>query len=148
MRQTLLFDFSTSTHFTLEASNIQYNSRGNPKTGRGRAPSYLTAKELEEIVQQYYFSSSQEEKQRVLQRFGKRKIKHALAICKLDIGKQSKIGRQVCSFHGAEYLVYNWCGASGVRIRCFPPGGCSFNTHYDSYLFQGGEKQFDESSEM
>jgi hypothetical protein len=142
MRQTYLFDVSPSS------VPIQYNSRGNPKTGRGRTPTYLTAKELK-LALQYYFSSNIDEKQRILQRFGKRKIKHALAICKLDMGKQGAVSRRLCSFHGAKYLVYNWLGQEdGVRIRCFAPGGCSLNTHLDGYLFQGSENQFDDSAEM
>jgi hypothetical protein len=141
MRQTYLFDVSLSSF------PIQYNSSGKPRNKQGRAPTYLTGLELKEALQ-YYFSSNVDEKQRILQRFGQKKIRHARAICKLDVGKQGKIGRHICKSHGAEYLVYNWCGESGVRIRCFPPGGCSFNTHYDSYLFQGAEKQFEDSSEM
>lgn len=143
MRQTSLFNISLSSVPT------QYNSRGNPRNKQGRTPTYLTAKELKEIVQQYYFSSSQDEKQWVIQKYGERKIKHALAICKLDMGKQGKIGRHLCSFHGSKYLVYNWLGMEdGVRIRCFAAGGCSFNTHHNGYLFAGAEKQFDESAEM
>jgi hypothetical protein len=148
MRQTLLFDFtSTTTPFTVDVSKTQFNSLGNPKNTHGRKGTYLTAEELKEALQ-YYFSGSQDEKQRGLQKYGKRKIKHALAICKLDMGKQGKVGRHVCSFHGAKYLVFNWTGSEdGVRIRCFAPGGCSFNTHHDGYLFQGTEKQFDEQAE-
>ena len=149
MKQTLLSNDATSpAHFTIEASTIQYNSRGNPKTGRGRTPKYLTGPELKEALQ-FYFSSSQDEKQRIVERFGKRKIKNALAICKLDMGKQGKISRRACSFHGFKYLVYNWLGSEdGVRIRCFAPGGCTLNSHYDGYLYAGVEKQFDESAEM
>ncbi len=149
MRQTLLLDFShSSNHATIEASTIQYNSSGKPRTKQGRAPTYLTGPELKEAMQ-YYFSNDQDEKQLLLQRFGKRKIRHARAICKLDVGKQGKIGHHFCSFHGAKYLVYNYLGPKdGVRIRCFAAGGCSFNTHHDGYLYAGTEKQFDESAEM
>jgi hypothetical protein len=143
--QTYLFDVSPSN------VPIQYNSSGKPQNKHrraiGRAPTYLTGPELKEALQ-YYFSSNVDEKQRILQRFGPKKIRHAMAICKLDVGKQGKIGRYVCSHHGKQYLVYNWCGASGVRIRCFPPGGCSTNTHFDFYLFQGAENQFEDSAEM
>jgi hypothetical protein len=141
MRQTYLSNIS------LSSVPIKYNSAGKPRTKQGRAPTYLTGPELKDAMQ-YYLSINPDEKQWILQRFGKKKIRHARAICKLDVGKQGKIGRHICIFHGNRYLVYNWCGASGVRIRCFPPGGCSFNTHYDQYLFQGTEKQFDESAEM
>src|SRR5665648_214820 len=142
MRQTSLFNISPSN------VPIQYNSSGKPKNSQGRAPAYLTGPELKEILQQYYFSNKQDEKQRILQRFGKRKIKHALAICKLDMGKQNAVSRRICSFHGSKYLVYNWLGQEdGVRIRCFAPGGCTLNTHMDGYLFQGREKQFEEPIE-
>jgi hypothetical protein len=149
MRQTLLFDFSPSTkHFTVEAPTIQYNSCGNPQTGRGRTPAYLTAEELKEAMQ-YYYSNSTNEKQRILQKFGERKIKSALAICKLDMGKQGAVSRRVCCFHGRKYLVYNWLGSEdGVRLWCFAPGGCSLNTHFDGFLFAGAENQFEDSAEM
>jgi hypothetical protein len=149
LKQTLLSNYATSAaHFTVEASTIPYNSRGNPRTKQGRTPTYLTGPELKDAMQ-YYFSSNVDEKQRILQRFGQKKIRYARAICKLDVGKQGKIGRHICSFHGAKYLVYNYLGPKdGVRIRCFAAGGCSFNTHHDGYLYAGVEKQFDESAEM
>jgi hypothetical protein len=125
-----------------------FNSRGKPKNGRGRTPTYLTREELE-VALKYYFSSSLTVKQQVLQSFGKKKITRALAICKLDLGKQGRIGRYVCSFHGAKYLVYSWCGSEdGVRIRCFAPGGCSTNTHMDGYLYTGKEHQFEDADEL
>jgi hypothetical protein len=142
MRQTYLFDVSLSN------VPIQYNSRGNPKTGRGRTPTYLTGPELKEAMQ-FYLSQDAAEYKRLLEKYGERRLKHAKAISMLDYGTKGRISRHVCSFHGSKYLVYNFLGMEdGVRIRCFAPGGCSFNTHHDGYLFQGAEKQFDESSEM
>jgi len=51
LKQTLLFDFSSKPkHFIVEASTTQFNSRGKPKTGRGRTPTYLTGPELKEAL--------------------------------------------------------------------------------------------------
>lgn len=124
MKQALLTNFSASSNkVTVETLPIQYNSNGNPRNKVGRASTYLTSQELKTVLQQYYFSNKQDEKQRIFQFFGKRKIRDALAICKLDLGKQGAIGRRTCSFHGSKYLVYNWLGSEdGVRLRCFPPG--------------------------
>jgi len=99
--------FPVNQPFPVKSSGNPVQLKGNQKNKIGRKGTYLTASELKEIVQQYYFSKNPDEKQRVLQKYGSRKVRHGLAICKLDIGKNGAISRRTCSFHGNKYLVYN-----------------------------------------
>ncbi len=147
--QTQLLNFRPSTNpFLIEASTIQFNSTGKPKRRQGRRGNYLTAPELTEIIQGFYFSRSKDDKQRILQKYGQKKIRHGLAICRLDLGKQGRIIKYKCGLHGSKYLVYSSMGyEDGCRVRCFVEGGCRTNTHFDSYLFRGTDRSFAEQSE-
>jgi hypothetical protein len=110
----------------------------------GRPSLCLTTDELQEALS-YYISTNQSVRDRLLAKYGERKLKHARAIHTLDYGTQGRIFRHTCSFHGRQYLKYNWCGQEdGIRIRCYAPGGCTFNTHHNGYLFKGEDKYPDE----
>jgi hypothetical protein len=71
----LFFDFSpAASQFTVEASEVKLNSLGKQKKKCGRKGNYLTASELNETMK-FYYSNSPEEKQRILQKYGHKKIK-------------------------------------------------------------------------
>jgi hypothetical protein len=103
----------------------------------GRINLTMTENDLKEAMS-YFFTSDSRIRERLLSKYGLSRIKRARAICQLDFGTQGRIFRHICSFHGRQYLRYSWTGQEdGVRIRCHAPGGCTFNTHHDGYLFKG-----------
>jgi hypothetical protein len=103
------------------------------KSKFGRPSQSLSSSELKEAIS--YYSASPAEQKRLLSLFGKRKLKHALAICKLDMGRRGVIYRTVCPTHGRAGLLYNWDNKEGVRVRCKAPN-CNFNTHFMPFMFQ------------
>ena len=99
----------------------------------GRPSQYLTGPELNEAIN-YYLVNDSQEKQRLLLKFGWKRLRHAVAICKLDMGRHGTIFRTVCPTHGRVALIYNWDNKEGARVRCKAPG-CEFNTHFMPFMF-------------
>lgn len=126
MQQTILQSFLSDQQ--LMGSNIL--SIPIPKKTHGRPSQSLTSFELKEAVS--YYSASPAEKQRLIIKYGKRKLKHGISICKLDIGRWGIINRTVCPKHGREALIYNWDNKEGARVRCKE---CEFNTHFMPFMF-------------
>ncbi len=108
-----------------------------PVKKRGRPSQHLTGSELNEAIH-YYLVNDPQEEQLLLQKFGKKRLRHALAICRLDMGKQGQIFKTVCPTHGRTALIYNWDNKEGVRVRC-KALGCEFNTHFMPFLFKPEE---------
>ena len=65
-----------------------------PKKHHGRPSIYLTEEEIKECMQ--YYSTSNYERAILLKKYGKRKIKHAFAICRLDMGRKGVIFNVTC----------------------------------------------------
>ncbi len=123
------------TVFTVQGSLETPTIQINDKRKKGRPGFFLTALELKEAIK-YYLTTNEKEKQPLLNKYGTKKLRHAKAICSLDMGTRGAVFRHICAFHGRDYLVYSWTGAEdGVRIRCFAPSGCTLNTHHSGYLF-------------
>lgn len=126
------------TLFLAPIVNVQPNKK------KGRPSQYLTGPELTEAIN-YYLVNDPQEKQRLLQKFGKKRLRHSLAICRLDMGKKGQIFKTVCPKHGHEALIYNWDNKEGTRVRCKAPD-CEFNTHFMPYLFKPAESEEAECS--
>jgi hypothetical protein len=95
---------TNQTILSIEGCNLPNDPVTTQKKRQGRTPDFLTAKNIQECLK--YFSASNPERALLTAKFGKKKIMHSLAICRLDMRRQGKIFRTICPEHGRTALTY------------------------------------------
>ena len=124
---------TNQTVLSLQGCNLPNDPVTTQKKHQGRTPDFLTAQDIQECLK--YFSASNPEREQVMMKFGKKKIMHSLAICRLDMGRQGKIFRTICQEHGRTALTYGWHNIEGVRVKYIAPNCHLLNTHFMSEMF-------------
>lgn len=128
MQQTLLFFASPPSNQALNPPALTIKKKS------GRPSTTLTESDLKECIS-YYFEKNPNKKQQLLARYGKKKLKDALNIFKIDYGKHGVLSRTGCPLHKKTCLGYVWHGyASGARIKCLMPD-CAWTTHFEPMLY-------------